>query len=200
MTTDIEIPTAVESYFDELVLRFDETEPDGRTLTGYAVPWNQPALVARPVRGYELYRRGALTRSYREGHLSGKQPIVLLGMHRETDPVGKLVHTSDDEYGQQVIFRMFQSQAAKDATEMIHEGIWRGLSIGGTAVPARTKVSRRPDGEVLIERSEIIWDHVGLVRKPAFVGAGVTVLREEQPVDLASVVEQRRKRRERLLA
>lgn len=187
--------------YPELILRFAD-DGDGRTLEGYAVPWNEPALVARPIKGFEEYRRGSLTRSLEES----RKPIVLLGGHRESEPVGKLVASHDDEYGQHVRFRLLDTRAAKDAAELVREQVWTGLSIGGTAVPSRTTVTRRPDGELSIVRSEIRWDHVGLVRKPAFAGAGVTMLRHEElgdelppERDLRAVVEARARRRARLL-
>lgn len=194
--TDVDL--TIDTPFD-LILRFAEGG-DGRDLEGYAVPWDQPAYVHRPVRGFESYKRGALTRSLTES----KRPIVLLGLHRESGPVGKLVRSHDDDYGQHVHFRLFDTSAARDATELVREGVWTGLSIGGTAVPARTTVTRRPDGELDVVRSEIRWDHVALVRVPAFAGAGVTMLRDEESSatpgptpDLAAVVAARRARRER---
>jgi HK97 family phage prohead protease len=175
--------------YPELILRFAD-DGDGRTLEGYAVPWNEPALVARPIKGFEEYRRGSLTRSLEES----RKPIVLLGGHRESEPVGKLVASHDDEYGQHVRFRLLDTRAAKDAAELVREQVWTGLSIGGTAVPSRTTVTRRPDGELSI------------VRKPAFAGAGVTMLRHEElgdelppERDLRAVVEARARRRARLL-
>lgn len=185
----------LEASFD-LVLRFAD-DGDGRTLSGYAVPWDQPAYVRRPVKGFESYRRGALTRSLNES----KTPIVLLGLHRESEPLGTLADSFDDDYGQHVTFRMVNTTAARDARELVESGIWRGLSIGGTAVPSRTTVTRRSDGELEIVRSEIRWDHVALVRKPAFAGAAVTALRADEgdPRDMAEVVAARKRNRERML-
>lgn len=187
--------TEIETVFDE-ILRVDDLQGDGRTLTGYAVPWNKPTYVARPMQGYESYKRGALSRSWEE---RGSTEIPLMAQHSE-DAIGKLVDTRDDEYGQHVVFRVFDTTAARDAMEMVKEGIWKGLSIGGYPVPARTKVTRGVDGERFIERSEIRWDHTALVRKPAFEDARVLTLREMDAlgvdIDPVALAQARKRRRE----
>lgn len=196
----IEVTFAFE---DRMILRVgDDTTGDGRTLTGYIVPWDRPAAVMRPMKGWEVYKRGALTKTLTDR----RHPIPLLGSHSEGEPVGKLIASGDDEFGQHAVFRLLDTGAARDAAELIREGIWTGLSIGGFGVPARTKVTHGEDGTKTIERSEIRLDHVGLVRTPAFDDARVLALRgaepdpQPEPIDAAALVAERRARRERLFA
>lgn len=158
--------------FEDLVLRASD-EGDGRTLEGYIVPWDKPAVVSRPIPGYEVFKRGALNRSLTER----KKPIPLLGLHSEDRPIGLLERSHDDETGQWGEFRLFDTEAAREARELVREGIWRGLSLGGFGVPARTEVRKATDGKNLVVRSEIRLDHVGLVRTPAFEDAKVLALR-----------------------
>jgi HK97 family phage prohead protease len=182
----------IEVRFEEAILRFDDNS-DGRTLTGYAVPWDKPAPVLRPVPGYEVYKRGALTKSVKDGRV-----IPLLGLHREEGPVGKLVDSYDDDFGQHVTFRLFDSSAARDAAELVREGVWTGLSIGAYAIPARTRVYK-DGGRQIVERSEVKLDHVALVRTPAFVDAQVLALRQEDHMrDVAAVAAARKRRRARM--
>ena len=68
----------IQVSFEECILRMDED--DGKSLTGYIVPWDKPAYVTRPVKGFEVFKRGALTRSVTES----KKPIPLLGLHMES--------------------------------------------------------------------------------------------------------------------
>lgn len=181
----------IEIVFTDLVLRASE---DDHSLEGYIVPWNIPALVARPVPGWEVYRRGALTRSVTER----KQPIPLLGLHSEDRPIGVLERSQDDETGQYGVFRLLDTEAAREAHSLVREGIWSGLSLGGYGVPARTKVTRGADGKNIIERSEIRLDHVGLVRTPAFEDAKVMALRNAD-YDIAAVVAARKRKRSRCI-
>ena len=193
--------TVVEATFEDMLLRVDETEGDGRTLEGVIVPWDRPAQVLRPIKGIELFRRGALTKTLRDR----TTPIPLLGLHAENGPVGKLVDSHDDEVGQHAVFRLFNTAAARDAAELVREGIWTGLSVGGTGIPARTKVTHQTDGSKLVERFEIRLDHVGLVRTPAYADARVLALRAEEDeaeapvVDVAALVAARRARRAHLV-
>lgn len=186
----------ISVLFEDLILRAGE-DGDGKTLEGYIVPWDKPALVSKPVPGYEVYKRGALTRSIEES----KAGIPLLGLHEESGPVGKLVRSVADETGQHATFRLFDTQAARDAAELVREGMWTGLSLGGYGVPARTKVTRGVDGKNVITRSEIRLDHVALVRKPAFDDAKVLALRQEDegPSAAAIAAEARIRIRNRLL-
>lgn len=181
----------LEVIFEDLLLRADE---EGKNLEGYLVPWDKPALVSRPIAGYEVFKRGALTRSVTES----KKPIPLLGLHSEDKPIGLLERSHDDETGQYGFFRLFDTEAAREARELVREGIWRGLSVGGFSVPARTEVRKATDGKNLIVRSEIRLDHVGLVRNPAFEDAQVLALRSADYTDPVAVAKARKRKLTRL--
>jgi len=178
----------IEVTFDDLILRVGD-DSDGRTLEGYLVPWDKPAQVSRPIPGYEVFKRGALTRSVTES----KTPIPLLGLHSEDRPIGRLERSHDDETGQYGVFRLFDTEAAREARELVREGIWRGLSVGGFGVPARTEVRKATDGKNLVVRSEIRLDHVGLVRTPAFEDARVMALRSAEAFDAVAVAKARKR-------
>lgn len=176
--------------FDDLGLSRAASADDGRTLTGYVVPWGRPAFVHRPIRGYESFLRGALSKTIAD-QLDGGRTIPLFGLHRDDKPVAKLVSSHDDEFGQHVVFRMFTGPSAKEAAEMIHEKVWTGLSIGGLGIPSRTKVTRQ-NSETRIERAEVKLDHIGLVRPngalmgggAAYEGAGVLALRSAETLGI----------------
>lgn len=188
----------VDVTFPEMILRLaDEAE---RTFEGMIVPWGRPARVQRPIPGWESYRRGALDRSLGEA----RRPIPLLVRHSEAEPAAVLIAHENREDGHHATFRALETTAGRDALELIREGLYTGLSIGGYAVPARTTIKRGVRGEQLIERAEIRLDHVGLVREPAFEEA--VVLRsaddfeEWDPVAVAKARQRLRSRLGRMAA
>lgn len=166
---------------EPLIIKFDGPEfllrasdDDGKTLTGYAVPWDRPTYVDRPIAGYEVFRKGALTRSVNES----KTPILLKAEHNGNRyPVGKLVRSEADAFGQLVEFRMFENSDAQAAGELVREGVWTGLSIEAYGVEARTKTDQKYKGLRLVERQEVRWTGVALTGSPAYEDAKVLALR-----------------------
>ena len=183
----------VEISFD-CVLRADDEE--GRTIIGMIAPWDKPALVTRPIPGLEMFKRGAFDKSLAES----KRPIPLLVRHDEAEPAAVLVEHQNREDGHHAVFRALRTRAGDDALELIREGLYMGLSVGGWAIPARTTVKRGAGGRQMIERAELRLDHVGLVRTPAYEDAQVMALRGEDFVefDVVAAAEARRRIRRRL--
>lgn len=186
----------VEVTFPDLILRVSDEE-DGRTIEGMIVPWDKPTRVKKPMDGWESYRRGALDKSLAE---TGR-PIPLLLRHSENEPAAKLVAHENRDDGHYAVFRALDTGAGRDAIELIREGLYTGLSIGGWAVPARTTIRRGTRGEQMIERAEMRLDHVGLVRTPAFEDARVLSLRgvdEFEEYDAVAAAKARQRIRRRL--
>lgn len=185
----------IETLFDDLILRVsDETS---RLIEGMIVPWDKPAPVMRPIPGMESYKRGALDKSL----ALAKWPIPLLTRHAEAEPAAVVVEHDNRDDGHYAIFRALRTRSGDDALELISEGVYRGLSIGGTAVPARTTIRRGAGGRQMIERAEIKLDHVGLVRTPAFEDAQVLALRHADDwvdFDVRAAAEARKRIRQRL--
>jgi len=167
----------IEVTFADVVLRVADEQ--ARHIEGMLVPWDRPTPVLRPIAGLESYKRGALDRSL----IESKRPIPMLVRHSEAEPAAVLVEHDNRDDGHYGIFRALNTRAGDDALELIREGIYRGLSIGGWAVPARTTIRRGAGGRQMIERAEMRLDHVGLVREPAFEDAQVMALRAAEFVD-----------------
>lgn len=186
--------TELEIIFSDLILRADE-EGDGRTISGMIVPWNRPTPVLKPIAGLEKFKRGAFDKTLGES----KRAIPLLLHHNEEEPAAKLVSHENREDGHYAVFRALNTRAGNDALELIREEVVCGLSVGGWAVPARTKISVVRNGTKMIERSEMKLDHVGLVRTPAYEDARVLALRsadltEYDPVAAAKARQRLRQR------
>lgn len=196
------------------ILRMSDTATDGRNISGYAVPWNVPARVLRPVKGLEIWRKGALTRSLNETKKAGRA-VPLYSHHSKFMAVATLVDTHADEIGQHMLFRALDTAVARDALEEHKAGLLAHLSIGGTAIPARTKITRdATSGETIIERAEAKLDHVGLVRAGAYGEHARVLVRSGDDAELddlerdddaararlAAIARARKAKRERLLA
>lgn len=186
----------VEITYADAVLRVKD-DGDGRTIEGRIVPWDKPTPVLRPIAGFESFKRGALDKSLSESN----RKIPLLLRHSENEPAAVLVSHENREDGHHAVFRAMRTRAGDDALELIREEVYLGLSVGGWAVPARTKISRQAGGKQLIERSELRLDHVGLVRVPAYEDATVLALRGgENGYDPVAAAEARKRIRQRLRA
>ncbi|MCC6434429.1 MAG: HK97 family phage prohead protease [Acidimicrobiales bacterium] len=174
-----------------MVLRAVDGEE--RHIEGMIAPWDKPTRVTRPIPGYESYKRGAFDRSLSEA----KRPIPLMLRHTE-DPAAVMVANDNREDGHYATFKVLRTRAGDDALELVREGLYTGLSVGGWAVPARTTVRRAAGGKQLIERAEMRLDHVALVREPAFDDARVMTLREFDEYDPVAAAQARRRIRQRL--
>ena len=185
----------IEITFPDLVLRVAD-DADGRTIEGMIAPWGKPTPVLKPTPGMESFKRGAFDKSLSES----KRPIPLLVRHNEAEPAAVLTSHENREDGHYAVFRALKTRAGDDAVELIREGLYLGLSVGGWAIPAATTIKRGSGGRQMIERAELRLDHVGLVRTPAYEDAQVFALRSEEFVefDPVAAAEARRRIRRRL--
>ena len=185
----------IEITFPDLVLRVAD-DADGRTIEGMIAPWGKPTPVLKPTPGMESFKRGAFDKSLSES----KRPIPLLVRHNEAEPAAVLTSHENREDGHYAVFRALKTRAGDDAVELIREGLYLGLSVGGWAIPAATTIKRGSGGRQMIERAELRLDHVGLVRTPAYEDAQVLALRSEEFIefDPVAAAEARRRIRRRL--
>lgn len=181
----------IETTFGDLVLR--AVEGEDHHIEGMFVPWDRPTRVNTPIRGLESFKRGAFDRSLNEA----KRPVPLMLKHSE-DPAGVLVSHESKDDGHYATFKVLRTTAGNDAWELVNEGLYSGLSVGGWAVPARTTIRRGVGGQTLIERAEMRLDHIALVREPAYPDAQVMTLREFEDYDAAAAAQARRRIRQRI--
>lgn len=186
----------LEITFPGMLLRVADGD-DGHTIEGMFVPWDKPAQVLRPIPGFEMFKRGAFDRSLSEP----KRQIPLLLRHDESEPAAVLRSHDNRDDGHHAVFKVLGTRAGNDAMELVREGLYLGLSVGGWSVPARTVTRKDTQGRTIIERSELRLDHIGLVRVPAFEDALVLALREADEAvmfDPAVAAQARRRIRQRL--
>lgn len=154
---------------------------DERVVSGMLVPWDVPTRVARPIDGWEMFRRGALDETLSD--TSRRVPLIL-GHPRASDServAGYLIDHQSRRDGHWGTFKIFRSSVGDDAWEMIRERVVMGLSVGGWADPAATTTRIEPGTRRKVtERSRMLIDHIALVRRPAYEQARVLVPGEER--------------------
>lgn len=153
---------------------------DERVVSGMLVPWDVVIQInASP--GWECFKRGALDETLAD---TSRRVPLMLGHPRASDyerVAGYLISHQSRRDGHWGTFKILRSSVGDDAWEMINERVVLGLSVGGWGDPA-SDVRRAEPGtrRMVLERSKMAIDHVGLVRRPAFEQARVLVPGEER--------------------
>lgn len=159
-------------------------EPDGRTIHGVCVPYDEISYLTPNPQG-ERVLRGAFTKSIRQQ--AGK--IFLFRSHDHSHPVGKAVEFRDEPDGLHGAFQIRQSILGDECLEDVRQGYLPALSIGFRPLQVR----RGKSGET--EVVEGMLKEVSLLPIGAYDGARVLALRSPtasleipQVVDLSPVV------------
>ena len=148
------------------------TSGDGRTLTGWAVPFDEEAEIRSPVEGHflEVFRKGAFARTIQQR--SNRIPLNLLHDRRTRLPIGKATTLREEDRGLFAEFKVSATTAGDEALALVADGVPVGLSIGFT--PMQDRWSRKRDR---VERLEVRLEEVSIVNQPAYAGAQVVGLR-----------------------
>lgn len=143
---------------------------DGRTITGIAVPFDEPTPIREMGREFvEVFRRGSFTQTINGGVERVK---LLLSHDRHTLAVGKAVGLREDPAGLVGEFRVSDTADGRDALTLVRDGVIDAFSIG--FVPVRDQWNA---DETFVERLEVKLSEVSLVNFPAFDGARITGVR-----------------------
>jgi HK97 family phage prohead protease len=148
---------------------------DGRTLFGPLLPWNVEARV---------HDRGRLVvEQFARGALAGTDParIPLTALHPRDNrelPIGVTVELDERDDAAWGAWRVSKTAAGDEVLELARDGVPLGLSIGFREVAGGSRWS--PDRRRVV-RTRAELDHIGVVRTPAFVGAGVVGVRSVAP-------------------
>lgn len=152
-----------------------ETVGDGRTVEMQVVPYEVPALV-RDGRGptyREQFARGAFDRQIA---VPERHKNVLLNFEHDQSIRGVVGHATllaDSDAGALAHFRMHDNSDGDKALQLVNEGVLRGASIEFAALKSRVV-----GGVVTRVRAHL--DMVALCRNPAYAGAGVLAVREDE--------------------
>ena len=141
-----------------LELRLNNLEE--RTITGLAVPYGQDANIG-----------GAYIERFTPGAIDSIEDVKLFYGH-ET-PIGVVIDGRDTENGFEITAKVSETSLGNDVLTLMRDGALNKFSVG--FVP----VSQEQDGST-ITRTKVSLKEVSVVPFPAYAGASITEVREEE--------------------
>lgn len=149
-----------------------EVRADGRTLCGICVPYDSPTDIGG--RFTEVFKRGAFNKTIKENMTK----VKFLGMHEARSlPLGRATLLKDDASGLYGEFHVSKTRAGDEVLELVRDGALDSFSIGFSPISARDKWS---SDRSYVERYEVRLHEVSVVTFPAYDGAKILALRDEQ--------------------
>lgn len=138
---------------------------DERTVTGIAVPYEQPT----DIRDWF----GSYTEQFARGAVQDSDDALLYWRHSE--PIGRLVANRDTDEGWEVTAHISATPRGDEAYTLLRDGVIRSMSVG--FYPITTEID---DETGNVTRSAVRVGEVSLVPMPAYEGAAVTDVRHRQ--------------------
>ena len=131
-----------------------------RTITGLAVPYNQEASIGFGER--ELFAPGAI---------ASVEDVKLFYGHEE--PIGKVISGRETEAGYEITAKVSNTSRGDEVLTLMRDGVLNKFSVGFMPI----EQDREGD---LITRTLVDLKEVSVVPFPAFQGANITEVREDQ--------------------
>lgn len=163
-----------ESDFD-LIVDYRENTDDGviATLYGRAVPYDTPTMIG----GVEETFAPA---SFDPTGVIGK-PLAW----RHDAPVGVITEAANEPDGLYITANILDTVQGRDAATLAKAGAVKGLSVGFTPI----KSLRSKTGNAIRHITAQLME-TSLTHMPAYVGAGITTIREETKMDPEETTEE----------
>ena len=133
---------------------------DDRTIIGLAVPYNDLADLG-----------GGVTERFIPGAIESVEDVKLFYGHE--DPIGKVIEGRDTEAGYEIVAKVSETAKGDEVLTLMRDGVLNKFSVG--FFPVETE----RDGSTII-RKKVDLKEVSVVPFPAFAGANITEVREEQ--------------------
>lgn len=154
---------------------FDLSDSEGRIISGIAVPFNSPTVIAERGRVFEeTWKPG----STRETIAKRGDRMKLLGFHEaRTWPIGRPTELDDTQRGMKISARVSDTRDGNDALTLVRDGVLDGFSVG-FGVPEGGDTWNSNETQRTITRADVY--EVSLVNFPAFDRARVESVREAQ--------------------
>jgi HK97 family phage prohead protease len=144
-----------------------------RTITGLAVPYGEAADIG-----------GVYQERFAPGAIDSVEDVKLFYGHEE--PIGRIVEGRDTEAGYEIVARVSDTPRGNEVLTLMRDNVLNKFSVG--FIP----VESEKDGST-ITRTKVSLKEVSVVPFPAFAGANITEVREEQEtVEIESDNEQER--------
>ena len=142
----------------EAALSLDAVEE--RTITGLAVPYNQEASIG-----------GGIQERFAPGAIDSVEDVKLFYGHEE--PIGKVISGRETDAGYEITAKVSQTSRGDEVLTLMRDGVLNKFSVGFMPI------EHDRDGS-LITRTLIDLKEVSVVPFPAFAGANITEVREDQ--------------------
>ena len=131
-----------------------------RTVTGLAVPYGESASIG-----------GAYQERFQAGAIDSVEDVKLFYGHEE--PIGKVVEGRDTEDGYEIMARISDTPRGNEVLTLLRDGVLNKFSVGFLPLEQEQEGST-------ITRTKVTLKEVSVVPFPAFEGANITEVREEQ--------------------
>lgn len=131
-----------------------------RTIVGLAVPYGQSADIG-----------GMYQERFAPGAIASVEDVKLFYGHEE--PIGKVVEGRDTEAGFEIVAKVSDTVRGNEVLTLMRDGVLNKFSVG--FIPEESQ----KDGST-ITRTKVSLKEVSVVPFPAFTGANITEVREEQ--------------------
>jgi len=141
-------------------------EPNTREVVGIAVPYNQVADI------------GSYQEKFAPGAIRSVEDVKLFWQHSE--PIGKILEGRDTEAGFEIRAMISDTPRGQEAYTLLQDGVINKFSVGFMPL------EQTRDGS-LVTRTLVDLKEVSLVSFPAFTGASVSEVRQEE-ITVAEVV------------
>jgi HK97 family phage prohead protease/HK97 family phage major capsid protein len=141
-------------------------EPETREVVGLAVPYNQVADI------------GSYQEKFVPGAIRSVEDVKLFWQHSE--PIGKILEGRDTEAGFEIRAMISDTPRGQEAYTLLQDGVINKFSVGFMPL------EQTRDGS-LVTRTLVDLKEVSLVSFPAFSGASVSEVRQEE-ITVAEVV------------
>jgi len=145
-----------------------------RTIVGLAVPYGQTADIG-----------GMYQERFAPGAIASVDDVKLFYGHEE--PIGKVVEGRDTEAGFEIIAKVSDTARGNEVLTLMRDGVLNKFSVG--FIPEESQ----KDGST-ITRTKVSLKEVSVVPFPAFAGANITEVREEQTAPEAELTNEQEKR------
>jgi uncharacterized protein len=132
-----------------------------RTVTGLAVPYGESASIG-----------GAYQERFQAGAIDSVDDVKLFYGHEE--PIGKVVEGRDTEAGFEIKAKISDTPRGNEVLTLLRDGVLNKFSVGFLPLEQEQEGST-------ITRTKVSLKEVSVVPFPAFAGANITEVREEQP-------------------
>lgn len=155
----------------EIEMRLDEEEG---VIRGIAVPYGEPANIG-----------GAYEERFAPGAIRSVEDVKIYYGHQHDDlPIGRVVEGRDTEAGFEIVAKLTKGvQRAEETLALMRDGVLNRFSVG--FVP----VEQTRDGNV-VTRTLVDLKEVSVVAFPAYAGAEITQVREEQETEPSEDIQE----------